>query len=183
MTTTSEGYDLLILLCGDTKNDDHREMPALCRYLGPVFSTLRAELRLLHGRPKRYPWHEVLANVPNWLDIYIVSGVYGLLHYDTYIPWYDSGGKFSKAIQSQVLYGLSSVKKEKGQPDHLAYVGGKHPIGELLRPLGRMFPESHYRRIMGTHGVQAHGVKEWIDHCWWHRTGEELVREYDYKEV
>ncbi len=167
---TTESYDLLIMLCCGIKDDNHMAMPAICRYDGTNFRTLRARLRALQGLPKRYPFNEVVASVPAWLDIRIISGVFALLSYDTPTPYYDSQGIFSATIRARILQGLAAVKESKGQPVHLAYVGGEHPIGELLANLGKMYPESIYQRFMGRPGEQAHALKTWLIDRWGERS-------------
>src|SRR5262245_57068777 len=82
---------LLILACSATKRPDPDRLPALERYDGPAFRTLRAFLR---NDPDR----------ASTLDLLILSAEFGLIAGDTPIPVYNRCMTSSRALwlRSQV---------------------------------------------------------------------------------
>ncbi|MEI8165022.1 MAG: hypothetical protein WCG26_01550 [Chloroflexales bacterium] len=81
---------LLILACSATKRPDAGLLPAIDRYDGPFYKTLRKALRERAGLAER-------------LRVRILSAEYGLIAADTPIPWYDR--KMTR-LRAEMLYPL-----------------------------------------------------------------------------
>ena len=88
---------LLIIACGATKRDDARLLPAVLRYDGPPYRTLRAALRSLP--PEQHP------------TICILSAEFGLIAAETPIPDYDRRMTRPRALalRTQVRDGLAAT--------------------------------------------------------------------------
>lgn len=72
---------LLILACSNTKRPDLAPLNALHRYDGPMWKTLRATL-------DRHPAAKAALKSKE-LEIWVMSGLYGLIPWDCQIPDYD----------------------------------------------------------------------------------------------
>ena len=75
LTTACESMRLLALSCSEKKTDTPGRCPALYRYDGPAYRIIRKCITQ-HGWPQD-------------LDIFILSGKYGLIPSHVPIPWYD----------------------------------------------------------------------------------------------
>lgn len=80
--------NLLILACSDRKRPGPGLLPAIERYDGPAFRTLRK------ARREGY-W-------PAALDVLVLSAEFGLIEIETPIPWYERRMTPARAVELQL---------------------------------------------------------------------------------
>lgn len=105
---------LLILACGATKRPDPGLLPAIERYDGPPYRTLRKALREL--AQDRHP------------DILILSAAYGLIRADSPIPTYDRRMTADRArqLRPQVLATLATHLAVRSYAETLINLGADY---------------------------------------------------------
>lgn len=157
-----ESYDLMLLACSRAKRDDKfivepadghpRRLWAVERYDGPTYRTLRWSLG----------WHGASTDLGNLL-IYTMSGKFGLISYDTPIPWYDQkmDAKVAATLSSQILRTLVALLQ-----DHpirrLLYTGPAAPYGRLLQNLDRVDPHIEVEMNIARIGIQCQRLQGWL---------------------
>jgi hypothetical protein len=154
---------LLLLACSATKRIDHRAIPAMYRYDGIAWRTLRAWLQP-EGNQEAYEAKK------EQLDIYTISAKYGILMAWEPIYTYDQQMDAARAaeirterigvraLEEQVAW----VRKHHGGYTHTMIAGGRRYqsiLPELLSP--SYGPVS---RTSGGIGVQLGQLKRWLEH-------------------
>lgn len=86
---------LLLVACSLSKDKAAGTMPALYRYTGPSYRILQ---KLARER-----------GLPENLDIFIISGKFGLVRSDTPLPYYDQRISRESAIRSGVSLSLKEL--------------------------------------------------------------------------
>lgn len=161
---SSTTYDLLILSCSRAKDDNHLAMPAIDRYDGPVFRTLRSWVKINYPRMK--------GALPSHLQVYILSGRYGLVWHNTPIPYYDQKMTLATAamLSVQVLQVLLDIRNggdDAGtpppQPRRVMFIGPQSPYGDMVRNLDALFNDSRVTMNINRIGLQCHFLKEWLN--------------------
>lgn len=156
------GKDLILMSCSHQSFDDrfirdkitgeYRQLTALERYDGPWYRTLKAWVKLNGG------W-------PEWLEMYVLTSKYGLLHRDEPCPWYDIKRRTPALLghlSHQVLPRLAGLPF-KDEVKRILYVGGQDSFARILRGIERMFPGATMDWNRGRIGAQCHHMVEWLN--------------------
>jgi hypothetical protein len=154
---------LLLLACSATKRIDHRAIPALFRYNGPAWRTLRAWLQP-EGNQEAYEAKKAQ------LDIYAISAKYGILIAWEPISYYDQQMDAARAAEIRTTQlGIRALEEQVAwvQQHHGNYTstliaGGRMYQSILPEPLSPSYgPVS---RTSGGIGVQLGQLKRWLEH-------------------
>jgi hypothetical protein len=113
---------LLIISCGATKRGDLGLLPAIERYNGSPFKTLRATLRAMDN--------------PTYPKILILSARFGLLHAESPIPDYNLRLTEARALalRSQVREALGDVLTSGGYARSFINLGHDYLAALPLEP-------------------------------------------------
>ncbi len=131
---------LLILSCSQRKRDDPAELPAIERYDGPTFRTLRK------ARREGY-W-------PHNLEVLILSAEFGLIEAETPIPWYDRLMDRKRAIELRPPVSQALAGRLEGCRIFVH-------LGSIYRlALPDLPPETIY--ATGAPGQRAAQIKTWL---------------------
>jgi hypothetical protein len=138
---------LLIVSCSQRKNDSCGLMPAINRYDGPYYQSLRKLM--------------VSSKMPRNLDIKIISAKYGLLNANDNIENYDlrMTADIARALHPQIIRGLKCVIDSK--PYSEVYVN----LGKDYLPAIDGFEKIIDRPIVfatGGIGVKRKQMIDWI---------------------
>lgn len=136
---------LLLLACSATKKKSRRLLPAIDRYDGPAFRTLRKYWR--EGGKTPYP-----------KDVYILSAKFGLIRGTKKIPYYNQmmNGRRASAIARGAGSTLKSVIKRRAFTQGLAVMGSRYR--QALR-LESFWP---FITAKGGIGYQLGTLREWL---------------------
>lgn len=140
---------LLIISCGATKRDDPGLLPAIERYNGSPFKTLRATLRAMDS--------------PTYPKILILSARFGLLHAETPIPNYNL--RLTKAgalaLRGQVREALGDVLTSDGYVQSFINLGHDYLAALPLEPeVTARLGETTYAQ--GGIGKRLSQMKAWL---------------------
>jgi len=135
---------LLIVSCSQRKNDAPGTLPAIDRYDGPTFRTLR----LLYRNKL----------IPSSLDIYIVSGKYGVIRWDEPLPFYDQRMDPSSRIAFDARDELAELVKRPYE-DVFVNMGR-----EYMSIFGDMLARA--KKAEGRVGEKTSHMKRWILSLW-----------------
>jgi hypothetical protein len=131
---------LLIVSCSQSKNGTAGTLPAIERYDGPTFRTLRSLRRT--------------GMLPPSLDIYIVSGKFGVVRWDEPLPYYDQRLEPSSDIASDAKNDMAKLLE---RPYEEVFVNmGK----EYLSVFGDILASA--KKAEGRIGEKTSHMKRWI---------------------
>jgi hypothetical protein len=84
------------------------------------------------------------------------------------IPFYDfkMTAKVKRRLSGQVVSSLVSIRREKGLPGRVMYIGPASPYGQMLQNLDRFFGDSIVCMNIARIGVQCRQLIDWLDLCW-----------------
>lgn len=162
-STSLPVYDLLLMACSRRKHDDKfirdratqelRPLTALERYDGPTFRSLKSWVDL-HTPPPHA--------MPKSLLVYILSGKFGLLWYNTPTPYYDQKMTRTSAAQmsGRVLRQLQAMVMNS--PRRIMFVGPQEPYGRMLHNLDKMFRGAEVTMNIARIGIQCHNLLVWL---------------------
>lgn len=136
---------LLLLACSATKRKNRRLLPAIDRYDGPAFRTLRKF------------WREG-GQSPQPKDVYILSAKFGLIRGTKQIPHYDQVMNRSRAtrLASKAGKALKSTIKKRAYEDGLAVMGLRY---RQVLELETIWP---FSVANGGIGYQLGILKSWL---------------------
>lgn len=140
---------LLIISCGATKRGDPGLLPAIERYNGSPYKTLRATLRAMDS--------------PTYPKILILSARFGLLHAETPIPNYNL--RLTKAgalaLRGQVREALGDVLTSDGYVQSFINLGHDYLAALPLEPeVTARLGETTYAQ--GGIGKRLSQMKAWL---------------------
>jgi len=169
-----EDRRLLIMSCCITKTDDAGQIPALERYAGSLFQTLKTQ------------------GIPDDVDVAILSAKHGLIRINHPLSKYDT--RMTKATQKKLLEDDKFTRLVQGTLegyDDILVAGGKlyrEPIRELslrrdwfrgstgtTEGTELPVPPGTITETVGSQGVQRQELKEWLRKSYGNDTLDEMI--------
>lgn len=155
--------DLILMSCSHQAFDERwrwdkqgqrRELTALERYDGPWYRTLKS-------------WVKARGDWPEWLELYVLTSKYGMIHRDDPCPWYDIKERDSALlarISHQVLPKLYDIAHDETiDVQRILYCGGRDSFSRILQGLPRLFPKAEVDWNLGRIGEQCHHMLDWLN--------------------
>ncbi len=142
---------LLLMPCGGMKHPSAEPMPALERYTGPMYQSLKASLASGAERP----------------EIWILSAKYGLIAATTPIATYDERLTSEKAA-AVIAAGVPGDLARQGPFAEVLIAGGGEyrramaGLVEQMREQGILAPDARVSQVTGGIGEQRKHLNQWL---------------------
>jgi len=142
------GNLLLIISCSKTKINDKNKLPAIDRYDGPIYRSIRKMM--------------YTDNIPKNMDIKIVSAKFGLIDKSTPIGYYDQKmtKRSAKNLNAQVVNELKRVFINKSYSEIFVNLGKNY----LPSIIGfERYTDAKIIYASGKIGEKTKQMKQWIE--------------------